>query len=278
MSLGSLLGLALRAGVQVGNKAQGDPRGRDVEAAVGLERRQRFVMRPEALAAYEANTGLAGTGLGSLLWLETPFFDLMGHLTSSRAFPFSAFGQIHLRQVLEQPAPVEPVGPVDLCCRLEALRPTDKGWENDFSMAVDRDGQRLWSGMATLLSRGPRSGGSRARPEPVAAPADAPRLLAPAGTGVAYAKVSGDWNPHHLWAWTARPLGYKRPIAQGMWTLAKALGLLGLDGHGASRVDATWKLPLLLPGEAAVLRDGDGFSVIDAATSAPYVVGTAQIG
>ncbi len=278
MSLGSILSLALRASWQIPTKAQGDPRGRDPQAAVGLECRRSLVLRPEALRAYELNTGLEGTGLGSLFWLETPFFDLMGHISSSRAYPFSAFGQIHLRQVLQQPAPVHPEGTVQLGCRVEAVRSTDKGWESDYALTVDRDGERLWGGVATLLSRGPRSGGKRDRPQPVPAPTDAPRFAAPANTGVAYAKVSGDWNPHHLWPWTARPLGYKRPIAQGMWTLARAVGLLGLDGLGASRVETTWKLPLLLPGEVSVVGDGDGFRVIDSATSAPYLIGSATIG
>ena len=44
-----------------------------------------------------------------------------------------------------------------------------------------------------------------------------------ANTGIEYAKVTGDWNPHHLFKWSAWLLGYKQPIAHGMWTLAKAV-------------------------------------------------------
>jgi acyl dehydratase len=40
--------------------------------------------------------------------------------------------------------------------------------------------------------------------------------------GRAYARISGDWNPIHLWTWSARLMGMKRPIIHGMHTLARA--------------------------------------------------------
>jgi len=35
-------------------------------------------------------------------------------------------------------------------------------------------------------------------------------------TGIKYARITGDWNPHHLYPWTASLLGYRKPIAHGM--------------------------------------------------------------
>ena len=37
----------------------------------------------------------------------------------------------------------------------------------------------------------------------------------PAGAGRRYARVSGDYNPIHLWALTARPFGFRAPILHG---------------------------------------------------------------
>lgn len=45
-----------------------------------------------------------------------------------------------------------------------------------------------------------------------------------------YAAVSGDYNPHHLYWFTALPMGFSRPIAHGMWTLAAALSELAAHG------------------------------------------------
>lgn len=48
-------------------------------------------------------------------------------------------------------------------------------------------------------------------------------MYIPKWTGIRYAKVSGDWNPHHLYPWSARLIGYKMPIAHGMWTLGRVI-------------------------------------------------------
>ena len=45
----------------------------------------------------------------------------------------------------------------------------------------------------------------------------------PASIGLQYARATGDYNPHHLYPWSARLLGYSRPMAHGMWTLQRAL-------------------------------------------------------
>lgn len=51
-------------------------------------------------------------------------------------------------------------------------------------------------------------------------------LHAASDTGLKYAYVSGDWNPHHLYTWTARILGYRAPIAHGLWTLARSVACI----------------------------------------------------
>ena len=38
-----------------------------------------------------------------------------------------------------------------------------------------------------------------------------------------YARLSGDYNPIHLFTWTARLFGFKQPIIHGMWTKARVL-------------------------------------------------------
>ena len=102
----------------------------------------------------------------------------------------------------------------------------------------------------------------------------------PADMGRRYARVSGDWNPHHLWLATARPLGYKRPIAHGMWTMAKALG--GLESRDESfhpKAIETWfKRPIFMPGTAILHASADGtaFEVWDEAGKAPHARGRVE--
>ena len=49
------------------------------------------------------------------------------------------------------------------------------------------------------------------------------KVLVAADTGIRYASVAGDYFPQHLYPWSARPLGFKLPIAQGMWIIERVI-------------------------------------------------------
>ena len=42
-------------------------------------------------------------------------------------------------------------------------------------------------------------------------------------TGLKYAAVVNDWNPIHLYGWSAKLFGFPKPIAHGNYVCAKAL-------------------------------------------------------
>jgi acyl dehydratase len=46
------------------------------------------------------------------------------------------------------------------------------------------------------------------------------------GDGAAYARLTGDWNPIHVWPWAARALGLRGAVAHGMCVVEKALPAL----------------------------------------------------
>lgn len=116
--------------------------------------------------------------------------------------------------------------------------------------------KKLWEGESILLSRGAslRKGGAggEGREQPVW---DYQTKFRVAGdTGLRYADVSGDYNPHHLYKITAIPMGFNRPIAHGMWTLASALHELAACQVVAPnvypiRVECDFKRPLFMPSE-----------------------------
>jgi len=103
-------------------------------------------------------------------------------------------------------------------------------------------------------------------------------VVLPADLGRAYAAVSGDANPIHLYPLTARPFGYPRPIVQGMWTQARVLAALGGRLGAAYTATGTFTKPILLPGTATfgVLPDADGvrYAVMNTDASKPYLLGT----
>ena len=229
----------------------------------------------------------AQPGSVPLSYPEMHFTPLIAEAVVSSRFPLSPLGLIHTGQTIELHERLRPGDEVDATTELEALRATPRGYELDFSMTIERNGRRAWTGVATLLSRSAaaRSGKTRRRD---AAPADDGRgfeIFVPGNTGVRYARVSGDYNPHHLWWLTARPLGYRRPIAHGMWTFARVLSevLDGVNEGAPLRATAAFKRPLLMPSRVRIeaprlapdVREVS-FAAREANTGAPHVLGTAS--
>ncbi|MEV5316138.1 MaoC/PaaZ C-terminal domain-containing protein [Streptomyces sp. NPDC052687] len=77
--------------------------------------------------------------------------------------------------------------------------------------------------------------------------------------GRRYAAVSGDRNPIHLHPLTARLFGFPRPIAHGMWTLARCLAAHGTPD--AVRVRARFLAPVPLPGTVEFAAEKGRFAL-----------------
>ena len=108
------------------------------------------------------------------------------------------------------------------------------------------------------------------------------RLHLAADTGRRYAKVSGDYNPIHLYSWTARLLGFRRPIAHGMYLVARAVAAIeSRTVEPLDRLTVRFKTPAFLPGEPRLYlgRDGDAHAFeLWGADGRPHVVGEGSSG
>ena len=82
------------------------------------------------------------------------------------------------------------------------------------------------------------------------------------GLGREYAAVSGDVNPIHLSALTAKAFGFPRTIVHGMWTHARALAALEGRLPAAYEVGVHFRKPVLLPSTV-----GFGFTQADPDTN-----------
>ncbi|WP_327744798.1 MaoC/PaaZ C-terminal domain-containing protein [Streptomyces europaeiscabiei] len=96
----------------------------------------------------------------------------------------------------------------------------------------------------------------RARKEPKLSPAVAEWRLA-GDVGRRYGAVSGDRNPIHLHPLGARLFGFPRPIAHGMWTVARCLAEHGTPP--ATLVRAEFRAPVPLPGAVTYTADGQAW-------------------
>ena len=86
--------------------------------------------------------------------------------------------------------------------------------------------------------------------------------------GRRYAAVSGDRNPIHMHALSAKPLGFPAAIAHGMWTKARCLAALESRLPDAFGVEVRFRKPILLPARVEFASAGEGerigFAVRDA--------------
>lgn len=275
-----LKGLPRAARKEQGKLTEGIVPGPMIVRQRGLRFDPRRIEAYRRVCEYESEPGRV-----PLPYPEIHFTPLMAEAIVSNRFPLSPLGLIHTHQTITLHEPLHAHDVVDLTAELASIRETHRGYEVDFALALDRGATRVWSGVTTVLSRAEeaRSGRRRRTRVESAPPRVATQVLSVSrSTGVAFARVSGDWNPHHLWWFTAKPLGYQRPIAHGMWTFARAVtvALRGIDEDMPIEASISFKRPLLMPGRIQIEAprlESQGqcvpVAVRDARTAAPHVLG-----
>ncbi|MEX1299005.1 MAG: MaoC family dehydratase [Desulfotignum sp.] len=217
-------------------------------------------------------------------FLQTLFIGLLGRYIASDFFPINPMGLIQTAQQFESRRPVRINDPLDLSCTLDDMTVTARGTSTRFLLEIYRENQVVWQGFSTYLTR---TRSPENRPGKKFQDRPLPTLMTirvPSGTGREYARVSGDYNPHHLSDVTARIIGFKRAMAHGMWSLARTLACLERSTKFATPclVETAFKLPVYLPatlsvGKKAVMA-GDGrhqvfFDLRDAVTRRPHLKG-----
>ncbi len=183
-----------------------------------------------ALAAYARVCRLPLSDTLPLTYPHLIAFPLQMVLMSGDGFPLPLLGAVHVENSVQCTRPVAVTEPLDVDVWAEHLRPHRRGTQVDLVSEVSTRGELVWRGVSTYLSRGTEHDDapvSRAPSTAVLADVTAgPQWRLADDTGRAYAAVSGDWNPIHLHALTARPLGFPTAIAHGMYTYARVMGAL----------------------------------------------------
>ncbi len=216
---------------------------------------------------------------------ETWFMGMMGQIVTHPAFPLSPMGLIHVRQIITQHRPIKLDASLSLYCELKELRAAPRGIEVDCGVYVKDENGVCWEGTVMFLSRSeraraPKKSGEKRKSEPKEAQIV---IDVPENTGRRYAKASGDYNPHHMTRPTAKLMGFKRPIAHGMWTLAKAVALLPSEAKKLPcKLDVSFKRPILMPAKigANMSKYEEGkplsFEIFSVKNGEPHVVGTIE--
>ena len=209
-------------------------------------------------------------------------FGLHMAMMTDPSFPAPAVGSVHLENSISQHRPIGVGETLDVTASVAPARPHPKGEVFEFTTTVraaapDGAGPVVWESTSTYLRRGKgEAGASWGAPLPDVTPG-ATLWRLPGDLGRRYAAVSGDYNPIHLYPLTARPLGFPRQIAHGMWTLARSVAALENRLPGAVRVDAAFRKPVPLPATVAFgsqpVDGGYGFTLTKPGSPTVHLVG-----
>lgn len=219
----------------------------------------------DRLSAYSRVCGFTLRDTVPATWLHVLTFPLQVHLMAAGDFPLPLPGMVHVANRMELLRPVRLDEQLTLSSRAEDLRAHRSGTAVDLLGEARVGDEVVWTGRSTYLVRGKRPqqnltekpGSTDKTPLKMGGRPTALWRL-PADLGRRYAAVSGDVNPIHLTALSAKALGFPRAIAHGMWTHARALAALERHLPAAYAVDVEFRKPLLLPSTAGFATAAEG--------------------
>jgi acyl dehydratase len=257
---------------------------------------------PDRVAAYARVCGFALRDDLPPTYPHVLAFPLHMAVMADGSFPFGAVGLVHVENRIEQRRPIGLGEELTLRVRPTKLKPHPRG--RTFSLVTKAlVGPRIaWESTSTMLRRGKTDDSAGTSPSNVRAPSELHQIPIPGDRefdavreegqgelrasatwklggdlGRRYGAVSGDRNPIHMHALTAKPLGFPRAIAHGMWTKARCLAALEGRLPDAFAVDVRFRKPILLPSRVEFASAGEGeeidFAVRDAKRGTPHLDG-----
>ncbi len=243
--------------------------------------RPRVVVEAAHIASYARVCGFDQAHAVPLTYPQLLTFPLVMAFFCSDDCPWPALGTVHLANRIEQRQRLSPGDALRVEMRTGGLFAHAKGQVFALETKITRADDIVWEATQTVLRlgvknpSGPAFASELADETPLSHQAD---FSAPGDIGRRYGRVSGDLNPIHLSAFSARLFGFRRAIAHGMWTKARALAALMPRAPAAqAKVEVEFKVPLYLPARASLWtgRDAQGawFEVRDAKGDKPHLRG-----
>ncbi len=234
----------------------------------------------EHLARYTDVVGEVRGGTLPAGYLHVLAFPLATAVMVRGDFPLPLVGMVHLENSVSLVRPVRLGDSLEVRAWAQGLRPHRRGVQVDLvtEVSVERTADEraagsglsattlAFRGVSTYLAKGVRlpdapapdgartngtshgsSPGSSHGTDAFVPPLPTARWTLGAGTGRAYAAVSGDRNPIHTSALGAKAFGFPRAIAHGMYTAARALAEAGPARGETYDWTVTFARPVLLP-------------------------------
>lgn len=190
-------------------------------------------------------------------YVHTFAFPVAMSVMAREDFPLPLLGLVHLRNEVQHLRPIHYAEPLSVTAWAENLAGHRAGTQVDLVAEVRSGDELVWTGRSVYLAKGvflPRFD----RP---AAPGPRPEFVPPIPTaqwrlgpdaGRNYARVSGDFNPIHLSALSAKALGLKRSIAHGMYMASRVVGETGPAMQEPFEWNIEFESPVFLPATVSI--------------------------
>ncbi len=263
------------------SKSQGIVKGNPTDLVVEMAN---VKPNPKKVDLYKKVCGYSEEYFGlPLTFPETLFIYPLSVLATSKFFPLSPLGLIHIGQSISQYKPLTEEMSLNVSCRTSEIWQVDRGILLKISLQAMVNGECVWEGVTELISRAKytikkRKCREKNSIDKETQPVAFFRVLD--NTGRQYAKASGDYNPHHLYPATAKFLGYRRAIAHGMWSLARCIAEIEKNKpmEFPCSIHTFFKLPIFMPADVALYYEIETdhtahFSLRDVKQGLPHVTG-----
>ncbi len=243
--------------------------------------RPSVVLDVNHIAAYRKICGYSDAQGVPIIYPQMLTFPLMMAFFASPACPWPGMGTVHLANRIHQHTSVKAGDDLRVEVATGEMLAHEKGQVFNLEMKILRGDELVWDATQTLLRIGVKNPVGETYVSaldanlPLSHQAD---FSAPADIGRRYGKVSGDMNPIHLSAISAKLFGFRTAIAHGLWTKARALATLMPQGIlETAQVNVEFKTPLFLPARASLwttrTKQGTSFEVRNAKGDKPHLRG-----
>ncbi len=225
---------------------------------------------PERSARFDHVMGATASDYVHPGMLHVLAFPVVLAVMANPRFPAPLLGLVHIKNEVLQHRPVRVGETIDIECRVQNLAPHRRGQTFEAVSVVSSGGDIVATDVSTYLSRGTGShqgpdaghgerkrsgadGVGRGHGAPAGGarefgpPPPTARWKLPANTGRVYAGVSGDANPIHMSALSAKAFGFPAAIAHGMYTASRAFSESRPDLSRPLRWDVEFGAPVVLP-------------------------------
>jgi hypothetical protein len=206
-------------------------------------------INPEHLLAYRQLCGFKSDRVPAT-YIHMLAFPLFLKILTHQNFPMKAMGQVHLRNQIAVHKEIGLQDTISMQGKVTTTELTAKGVEWNVHVDAEVHGETVWSSQSTFLYR--CKTGLKKEPIKECKPeGKSSHWSIPSNIGRRYARISGDYNPIHLSAVTAKFFGFKCAIAHGMWSKGRCLAALDerLPNSGYN-IDVNFHRPLFLPNSA----------------------------